>query len=128
MLNDEIAKWIIDNGFAKEEIIGDCAEPKSIQQIRNCGVRRIKACRKGADSVMSGITYINQYKMYVHPSCEHAIEELRNYSYKKDRNGEYINEVIPKYDHFCDAMRYAMQELIFKNGKISTLPKHLLGL
>ena len=128
MLNDEIADWITNNGFSKSVIIADSAEQKSIQQIKNCGVYKIKPSRKGKGSVASGITYISQYKMYVHPSCEPFIEELHNYTYKKTKEGIYTNEPEDKFNHLMDAMRYAMEELIFKSGGVKTMSKGILGI
>ena len=128
MLNNEIAEWIIDNGFSKSDIVADSAEQKSIADISNNGVRRIKPAKKGKGSVASGIAYVSQYKMYVHPSCTAFLNEVQNYSFKKNKEGIYTNEPIDKYNHLLDALRYAMEELIFKSGRITTLNKSVLGL
>jgi phage terminase large subunit len=48
----------------------------------------------------------------VHPSCINTIEELQNYSWKKDKQtNEYINEPIDSFNHLLDALRYAIQSL-----------------
>jgi phage terminase large subunit len=47
MLNDEIAEMIKTKGLAKEVIIADSAEQKSIEEIKRKGIPRIKPAEKG---------------------------------------------------------------------------------
>jgi phage terminase large subunit len=117
MLNKDVADWIKRNGFSKEEIIADSAEQKSIAEIKKEGVTRIKPCRKGKGSILAGIDKVSSYKLIVHPSCTNTITELQNYAWKKNKQGEYVNEPIDKYNHLMDALRYAMQS-IKKKAKI----------
>lgn len=127
MLNNEIAGMIISKGYSKEIIIADCAEQKSIEEIKRYGVPRIKRCTKGKGSIMQGIQYIQQFKIYVHPSCEHTISEFYNYCYKKNKQtNEYVNEPIDKFNHLMDAMRYGIQKV--RKGKMKTYNKAMLGL
>lgn len=52
-----------------------------------------------------------------------TIEELENYTYKKDRQtGEYTNEPVDAYNHEIDAIRYALNEI---NGMASPKGKIL---
>ncbi len=121
MLNNEIAQMIKDKGYAKEEIIADSAERKSIDEIKKLGVPRIKPARKGHGSIMTGVQRINQYELIVHPNCTNIQDELDNYSYKKDKvTGEYLNIPIDSYNHFCDALRYAIQS-VKRKPKILTV-------
>ena len=80
MLNDEIAQVIKDLGYSKEVIIADSAEQKSIEEIKRYGVPRIKPARKGPDSVINGIQFIQQYELIVDERCPKTIEELDNYT------------------------------------------------
>ena len=110
LLNDAIAEEIKRKGLAKSTIIADSAEQKSIEEIKRAGVYRIKPAVKGAGSILQGIQKLQQYELVVHPSCVNVIEELQNYSWKKDKNtNEYINEPIDKYNHCIDALRYSLQ-------------------
>jgi phage terminase large subunit len=119
LLNDEIAKEIKHKGYQKEIIIADCAEQKSIEEIKREGIQRIRPARKGKDSIMNGIQFIQQFKIIVHPSCVNAIEELKNYTWLKDRNtGEYINKPIDKYNHLLDALRYSLEKLNVKKVRV----------
>ena len=126
LLNDEIAAQLKLMGFAKSTIIADSAEQKSIEEIRRSGIARIKPCTKGKDSVRQGIQHLQQYELVVDESCFHTIEELENYSWKKDRQTqEYINEPIDEYNHALDALRYSLQ-CISARHQLKTLPKYTL--
>lgn len=125
--NPEIANAIINLGFSKSIIIGDSAEPKSIEELRRCGIYRIRESKKGADSVLHGIQTLQQYQIYVHPSCENVITELENYSWQKDKgNGEYINKPVDCFNHCLDALRYSLQAL--DKHQLRTMDKGVLGL
>lgn len=122
LTNDKIANAIIDLGYSKEEIKADSAERKSNQELRNLGIRRLADAQKGPGSVMQGIQYIMQYDIVVDERCVKTIEELENYTWKKDKKtNEYINEPVDSYNHCIDAIRYAIQDNIYrKHGKLDT--------
>lgn len=122
LTNDKIANAIIDLGYSKEEIKADSAEKKSNQELRNLGIRRLGDAQKGPGSVMQGIQYIMQYDIVVDERCVKTIEELENYTWKKDKKtNEYINEPVDSYNHCIDAIRYAIQDNIYRqHGKLDT--------
>lgn len=111
MLNNDIAEMIQYKGFAKEKIIADCAEPKSIEEIRQFGVWNIQSASKGKDSIVNGIQLIQQYKIYVHPRCVNTIVELSNYVWVTDKTGKLLNKPIDEYNHLMDALRYSMERI-----------------
>lgn len=120
LTNDKIAESITALGYAKEQIRADSAEKKSNQELRNLGISRIIDVKKGAGSVMQGIQYLLQYEWIVDERCVKTIEELENYTWKKDKaTNEYINEPVDSYNHCLDAIRYAIQDKITKS-KIKT--------
>lgn len=127
MLNDEIANTIIYKGISKEIIIADSAEQKSIEEIRRLGVPRIRPATKGAGSILQGITQLQQYKILISPSCENTIIELQNYSWSKDKSGEYVNKPQDSYNHCLDALRYSLQ-CLENNQRLQTMSKSFLGL
>jgi phage terminase large subunit len=93
LLNNQIANIIIGLGLSKSAIIADSSEMKSIEEIKQLGVRRIRPAVKGAGSILQGIQKLKQYQIVIDPSCGNLIEEFNNYSWKKDKNtNEYINE------------------------------------
>jgi phage terminase large subunit len=111
MLNDDIAKMIISKGYAKERIRADAAEPKSNDDLHRLGISRIAPSVKGKDSIINGITAIQEYKIYVHPSCKNTIAELSSYTWKKDKNDNGINQPEDRNNHLMDAMRYAFYDV-----------------
>ena len=103
-------------GYSKEKIIADSAEPKSIDRLYDLGIRGIKAARKGKDSIMNGIDYLQDFKIIVHPICVNFLLEIQNYAWQTDKNGKQINKPIDDFNHLMDAMRYATED--FAKGDI----------
>ena len=99
-------------GYAKERIKADSAEPKSIDELREYGVRHIKAARKGKDSINNGIQYIQGYQIIIHPRCVNFITEVSNYTWDQDKFGTKINRPIDEFNHLMDAMRYALEDIL----------------
>lgn len=110
MTNSEIAAMIKYKGYAKEVIIADSSEPKSIEEIKRAGVMRIKGAAKGKDSILNGIQLIQDYKIIVHPKCENTILELSNYVWDT-KDGVMINKPIDDYNHLLDSLRYGMERI-----------------
>lgn len=125
-LNDAIAEQIKNMGFAKSVIMADSAEQKSIDEIKRKGINRIKPCVKGQGSILQGIQKLQQYEIVVHPSCINVVEELENYSWKKDKaTNEYINEPVDTFNHYLDALRYSLQCLDART-QLASMNKDLL--
>ena len=125
--NIELADLLTTEGFSKAIIIADSAEPKSIEELRQEGIRRIKPSKKGPDSIIHGIQKLQQYEIIVDPSCIHVITELENYSWQKDKSGEYIQRPIDDFNHCLDALRYSLQ-CVNAQRRMESFDKHLLGL
>lgn len=111
MSNERIAEKINTMGYIKERIIADSAEPKSIDRLRDLGVYRIKGARKGKDSIMNGIDFIQDFEIIIHPKCVNFITEISNYTFDKDKFGKQVNKPIDDFNHSMDAMRYALEGL-----------------
>nr|DAZ32808.1 MAG TPA: terminase large subunit [Caudoviricetes sp.] len=115
MSNKAIHKKIVDMGYSKERIIGDSAEPKSIDELKGLGLR-IKGAKKGKDSVMNGIQWIQDLEIIIHPRCVNFLTEISNYTWDEDRFGNKINKPIDDFNHLMDAMRYALEGFIKRKG------------
>ena len=113
MLNCDIAEMIKKKGFAKERIRADCAEPKSNDDLRRLGIGRILPSVKGKDSVLNGISQIQEYKIFVKPCCKNVLSELGSYCWKKDKNENGINMPEDNNNHLMDALRYALYDVTF---------------
>jgi len=123
MLNSDIAEMIKRKGFAKERIRADAAEPKSNDDLKRMGISRICSSVKGKDSIINGITAIQEYKIFVLPECKNTIAELSSYIWKQDKNENGLNEPEDKNNHLMDAMRYAFYDVRFFHGDKPERPK-----
>lgn len=117
MLNCDIAEMIRKKGFAKERIRADCAEPKSIDDLRRLGISRITPSVKGKDSIVNGIAYIQEFKIFVKPCCLNTITELSSYCWSTDTRENGINKPTDENNHLMDSLRYAIYDLRFFHPK-----------
>ena len=113
--NRAIYNEINSAGYAKEQITGDSAEPKSIDELKGLGLR-ITGAKKGKDSVMNGIQWIQDLKIVIHPRCVNFITEISSYQWKKDKFGNKLNEPEDDNNHLMDAMRYGLGKFIQRNN------------
>ena len=120
MIYEEISK----RGYSKEKITADSAEPKSIDELKDLGLRRLVGAAKGKDSINNGIQFIQGFKIYIHPRCVNFITEISNYTWDKDKFGNTINKPIDEFNHLMDAFRYAVEEFISKpkKGTLNSAP------
>lgn len=109
--NKIIVQQIQSMGYGGERIICDCADPKSIAELRNEGIRA-EPSRKGADSVVHGIQLIQNYQIVVHPKCREFKKEIENYCWEKDRDGRLTNKPEHDFSHGMDAMRYGAAKVL----------------
>ena len=116
MTNKMISDMIKYKGYSKEMIIADSSEPKSIDDIQRNGIYRILPAKKGKDSILNGIQFIQDFKIYVHPKCENTIVELSNYVWS-NKEGVNINKPIDEYNHLMDALRYALEPIKLGRNK-----------
>lgn len=111
LTNFKIYQEVFNMGYIKEVIVADSAEPKSIEELRELGINKIRAAKKGKDSLNNGIQYIQDFKIIIHSKCKNFLNEICNYTWSKDEMGKSINRPIDKYNHLLDAMRYAIQSI-----------------
>lgn len=111
MSNEAIAEKVQRMGYMKEKITADAAEPKSIDRLRTLGLDHIRKARKGKDSIMNGIDYIQDFHIIIHPRCVNFLTEIGNYTWDVDsKTGKKINRPIDDFNHLMDAMRYALED------------------
>lgn len=111
MLNADIIDDLRADGVDRRTpIYADCAEPKSIEEIRRAGFNVIP-CSKDAparsDKRRFQIQWLQGWTLRVTKDSANLIKELRNYTWAKDADGNLLNVPIDGFDHLCDAMRYA---------------------
>ena len=112
MTNPMIAEHLKSAGLNNRvEVFADCAEPKSIAEITQAGLN-IKACDKDApvksDKLKFQLNWMQGWKLFVTKDSLNLIEELRNYTWAKDKDGNPLNIPIDKFNHLLDALRYGV--------------------
>ena len=109
--NKVIAQKIKTMGYGSQQIICDCADAKSIAELRDEGIHA-EPSRKGKDSVNHGIQLIQNYQIVVHPKCVEFRKEIENYCWKKDSSGRLKDEPEHDFSHGMDAMRYGVSKVL----------------
>ncbi len=94
-------------------VCADCAEPKSIQEIKNCQIN-IFPCAKGKDSVVHGVQLVRQHKVHILNDSINLIKEKESYKWAEDKDGNTRNKPVDFMNHLMDAERYIITKLIGK--------------
>ena len=107
MHNFDIIAALNAHGFPKHStrLYADCAEPKSISEIKLAGFN-VWPCYKGKD-VATQISWLMQWQIFVTKTSVNLVHEFRNYLWDVDADGNRLNHPIKDYDHCMDAFRYA---------------------
>lgn len=104
--NPMLAKAMKEAGVRRNDVvIADCAEPKSIAEIKAEGIYIVPSV-KGGDSINVGIDILKRYKIHITRRSKGLIENMQAYKWKKDRDGKRTNNPIDAYNHGIDAVRY----------------------
>lgn len=110
LTNDVLARELKSTLEANyDTIVCDSAEPKSIAELKQLGIRASGA-RKGKDSVNFGIQWLQQQKIIVDRGCQNFKNEIQAYQWKKDSSGAAIPVPVDRNNHAMDALRYAYED------------------
>lgn len=110
LITKEIAEMVKNKGYVNSVIIADSAEQRLISELKTeHGIRKIKASRKGKDSIMAGVSKLQGYSIFVHPKCTHIMDEFYSYCFQQDKEGKWLNKPEDKNNHLMDALRYGLQ-------------------
>jgi phage terminase large subunit len=127
MLNSDIVKVLKSNNVGRSaSIVCDSAEQKSIAEINNLGGYHAIACTKGKGSIEAGISMVQAYKLNVTQDSLGTIDELRNYSWRRGIDGNYLNVPVDKYNHSLDALRYGVTTFLTNRRELS-VPRMRIG-
>src|SRR5699024_3183435 len=74
MTTQDIYNMVKEKDALNASITGDSAEARLIAELRSKGMKRLHKSIKGKGSVNQGILFLQGFKIYIHPSCVHAIE------------------------------------------------------
>lgn len=94
----------------KQIITCDNEDSRGIFTLQAAGINAVPA-KKGADSIINGITWLNGYKIIVDLHCQNFINEIQQYHWAEDKDGNVLERPVKVKDHLMDAMRYAVELL-----------------
>lgn len=124
-----LAKLYCQLKFSRtDKIVADSAEPKTISTLKN-GYRgdqlpdedfkqfpdlargfNVIAAKKGPGTLEYSIGLLNSMELYVVEESLDYWNEIRNYVYAQDKNGNYTDEPIDDFNHLIDPLRYVVME------------------
>ena len=109
--NKMIAAKIKEMGYGGQIIICDSAEPKSIAELQEEGIKA-EPSRKGKDSVNHGIQLIQNYEIIIHTRFIEFHKDISNYCWSKDKNGKTTDKPDHEFSHGMDSMRYGVTKVL----------------
>ncbi len=97
--------------YADMMTIADSAEPKSIAELKDFGMR-IKGAKKGPGSVEYGVKFLQDLEaIIIDPArCPRAAKEFINYALEMTRDGEIKSRFPDKDNHAIDSARYGCED------------------
>jgi phage terminase large subunit len=104
LTNEDIHRVLTKKGLdERSQIIAESAEPKSIEELRRLGFKRIAPAIKGPGSVISGIKRVASLVVHCDPHSQDLLNEYNSYIWKVDSD-------VPqdKNNHLLDSLRYAL--------------------
>lgn len=109
--DDNVADELLNEHNFKETrdyIIADSAEPETIKYYSQQGLRMV-ACKKFQGSKLQNTKKVKRFhKIVCSDKCYHAIDELKDLTYKVNRDGEIIEDEFNIDSHVMSAMWYAL--------------------
>ena len=116
--NGASGKLVKQHNPLNQEVTADSAEPKSIADYREAGIR-IRGAKKGPDSVDYGVKWLSDEleEIIIDPDrCPNTWREFYGYELDRDANGNFKAGYPDKDNHTIDAARYAMESEMHRGG------------
>lgn len=121
MLNKQLSDTIANLPEPQTLVIGDSAEPKSIDEMRLYGTNIVGAEKKVVGSTKSetyikwSIGLVQDQRISVTKRSINTIKEFQRYFWLVDKDGRILNEEDPKCaNHAMSAIRYGIVSLVNK--------------
>lgn len=97
------------------DIYCDAAEPKSISDLRDCGLKQARACHKEPGCVAYRVKWLQHRRIVVDPArTPNAAREFANYEYEKDKDGNMLSSLPDRDNHSIDSLAYALDREIYR--------------
>lgn len=110
-LSNRAAALLVKDEAKTAKITCDSAEPKSIDEVKQYGLRVVGA-KKGPDSVEYGIKWLQDLEeIIIDPTrCPETAKEFSSYELDRDREGNFKAGYPDHDNHHIDAVRYACED------------------
>ena len=118
MFNKQLADFLLAQDSPQTLVIGDSAEPKSIDEIRSFGVNIVGVSKQRGESksetfVKWSIGIVQNQRISITKRSFNTLKEYRNYLWFVDRNDKILNIEDPKCaNHSMAGVRYVLCTLI----------------
>lgn len=102
-----------------DSVYCDSADPEKIQEFCDYGLNSYPSVK----DVTAKIDTTRSTRIHIDPSCVNLIREMPQYEWKKNKDGELLDEPVKKNDHAVDALCYAcygVRGKLSKNKPVST--------
>ena len=97
------------------DIYCDAAEPKSIADLRDHGLKQARACHKEPGCVAYRVKWLQHRRIVVDPArTPNAAREFANYEYEKDKDGNMLSSLPDRDNHSIDSLAYALDREIYR--------------
>jgi len=114
--NRDVAERIKANGWHDIEVIADSAEPKSISEMKELGIK-CKGAKKGPGSVEFGEKWLDDLEeIVIDPNrCPNHAREFEAIDYDVDKDGNPLPRLSGKDNHTIDCVRYGAEGQMTQN-------------
>ena len=108
--NRKAAEYIKAENKGNKVIICDSAEPKSIAEVTEYGLR-VAGAKKGPDSVEYGVKWLQDLEEIIidRERCPNTFKEFNGYELESDGNDGFKARYPDKDNHLIDAVRYSRE-------------------
>lgn len=124
MTDDKTAIDLAEFKETRERIFADSAEPKAITYYKQQGFN-MKDAKKFPGSRLANTKKVKRFKKIIcSDACKDVVRELKNLTYKKDKNGNNIHDEFHIDSHTFSAIWYALdgyEVSDLKGGSVSVL-------
>lgn len=120
LTNDLLATELL-RIIGNEDIVCESSEPKSIRELKGYGVNA-RPAKKGPDSVIHGIQWLQGCKLVIHKECINMANEIRQAKWKEDAGGNIVHRngkpvPVDRNNHLIDGTRYAYEDDMIERTK-----------
>lgn len=95
-----------------DDFICDSANPQAIEELRRNNINA-KPVKK--NTILHGIDLIKRSNFYVNVGSKNLLDELQNYVWKTDKNGNNLDEPMDESNHLIDGIRYVLEMKMMRN-------------